>query len=344
LAKLSDLRKIYRTALGENYPEEIKVIMGEQEIRLHKTYSFRYGDNPGQPAAVYSREPFFKELKTGKQGLSKINFEDIFRAHLLLMSFDRPACAFMKHLNPSGVAVIHSNESTHEIVRKARESDSQAAFGASVGINYPCDESSAKELASTYIECVAAPSFSQEALSVFKEKKDLRVVEITLPTDTMESELHLYPQGFATLSAPYKSRIKTRNDVTVVTKKTPTESQFQDLIFSWAVCGHVRSNAIVLAKDLCTIGIGTGQQDRVTAARLAVEKAVERGHKARLVGAVAASDGYISFADNITVLAKHGISAVIQPGGSVKDEEVINECNESGIAMVFTGARCFSHF
>ncbi len=344
MAKISDLKKMYRTALEESYPEEIRVRIGEQEFALNKVYSLRYGDNPGYPAAIYSRGHLFKELKTGKQGLSKINFEDLYRAHLLLANFDKPACAFMKHLNPSGVAVIRPGESTSDIVRKARESDSQAAFGATVGINYPCDENSAKEIVSTYIECVAAPSFSPQALVIFEQKKDLRVVEINLPRETTESELHFYPQGFATLSAPYKNKIVTRNDVVVVTKSTPTESQFQDLLFSWAVCGHVRSNAIVVAKDLCTIGIGTGQQDRVTAAKLAVEKAVERGHQDRLTGAAAASDGFMPFRDNVIALAECGIAAIIQPGGSVKDEDVINACNELGVSMVFTGARCFSHF
>lgn len=336
---------MYRTATGEDYPDKIKVTIGQQEVTLRKVYSLRYGDNPGQSAALFSRKPFFTELKTGKQGIGKINLEDMYRAHRLLSNFEMPACAYMKHLNPSGVAAAHSeDEALSDVVRKARECDSQAAYGATVGVNREIDEEAARELVGTYVECVAAPGVSQEAMSVFAERRDLRVVEFSLLTDSDAVELHLYPEGFATVSAPYKNQIKTKEDLTVVTEKSPTESEYRDLLFSWTVCGHVRSNAIVVARDLRAIGIGTGQQDRVTAARLAVEKAEERGHRDRLAGSSAASDGYLPFRDNVEILAKHGVAAVIQPGGSTRDQDVIAACNELGVAMVFTGARCFSHF
>lgn len=339
------LQKAYRTAIGENFPNEVKIHVGGEEIVLQKAYSFRYGDNPGQPAALFSKETFFKELRTGKQGLSKINFEDIYRANLLLLDLDRPACAYMKHLNPSGVAMARTDgKPLRDIIQKAREVDAQAAFGAIVGLNREVDEEAAREVANTYVECVAAPSFTREAVAILKKKKDLRVVEISLPKSQHEIELRLYPQGFATLSTPYRNTIKARDDATVVTKRTPTETEYEDLFFSWAVCGHVRSNAIVVAKDLYTVGIGTGQQDRVTSTRLAVEKAVERGHRDWVSGAVAASDGFIPFRDNIDLLTKYDVSAIIQPGGSLRDKEVIEACDESGIAMIFTGARCFSHF
>jgi phosphoribosylaminoimidazolecarboxamide formyltransferase/IMP cyclohydrolase len=345
LVEPSRLQKIYRTAIGENYPNEIKIIIGEDEIPLKKVYSFRYGDNPGQTAALFAKQTFFRELKTGKQGLSKINFEDAYRAHSLLSGFDRPACAYMKHLNPSGVAIAHlDGEPLRETIRKAREADSQASFGATVGLNREVGEEEARELASTYIECVAAPSFTPDAVTVLEGKRDLRIIEVSLPKSEQEMELHLYPQGFATLSAPYKNTVKTKDDVAVVTKRSPTDSEYKDLFFSWAVCGHVRSNAVVVTKDLCTVGIGTGQQDRVTAAKLAVEKAEELGHKERIFGSAVASDGFIPFRDNIDMLAKYYVSSIIQPGGSLKDKEVIDACDEVGIAMVFTGARCFSHF
>jgi phosphoribosylaminoimidazolecarboxamide formyltransferase/IMP cyclohydrolase len=339
------LRKMYRTAVKESFPQRIKITIGNREISLDKVYSLRYGDNPGYPAAIFAKTPPFKELKTGKHGLSKTNFEDIYRAHILLRNFSRPACAYMKHLNPSGVAVARDDVTPlKQIIADAREADSQASFGATVGINSTVDAEAAKELTQTYIECVAAHGFNSDALAILSEKSDLRLVQVATMVDQGDLGLCLHPEGFATVWAPYRTRIKKPSDVTVVTKRAPTEREYNDLLFSWIVCAHVRSNAIVVAKNSCTVGIGTGQQDRVTAAKLAVQKPMETGREERLAGAVAASDGFLPFRDTVDVLAKHGIVAIIQPGGSLKDQEVIDACDEYGIAMVFTGERCFSHF
>jgi len=345
MSDMRHLRKMYRTAIEETYPRKIRILVGDKEISLEKVYSLRYGDNPGYPAATYAMVPLLKELKIGKQGLSKTNLEDIYRAHILLRNLSRPACAYMKHLNPSGVAVLQ-NEGTRlrEIVAAARESDSQAAFGATVGLNFRVDKEVAEELAGTFIDCVSAHEFSDDALAVFGEKKDLRVVQITPLKDVADFDLHLYPEGFATLSAPYRSNVKSKSDVTVVTRRPSTGEEYDDLFFSWVVCAHVRSNAVVVAKNGCTLGIGTGQQDRVTAARLAIQKPIETGKKSNLGGAVAASDGYIPFRDTVDLLAENGITAIIQPGGSLKDQEVIEACDQHQMAMVFTGERCFSHF
>lgn len=340
-----DLRKIYRTAIKETFPPNIKILMGDNVISLEKTYSLRYGDNPGYPAAIFSMAPLIKELKVGKQGLSKTNFEDIYHAYILLSNFSHPACAYMKHLNPSGIAVAQDTKiPLKQIIVDARECDSQAAFGATVGLSVPVDRESAVELSQTYVECIAAPSFNDEALAILNEKKDLRVVQVNLLTDTAGFDLHFYPEGFATVSAPYHNRIESKDDVSVVTKRMPTEEEYADLFFSWVVCAHVRSNAAVLAKNWCTLGIGTGQQDRVTAVKLALQKPVDTGREGLLKGAVAASDGFFPFRDSIDTLAKYGITAIIQPGGSLKDREVIDACDERGMAMVFTGERCFSHF
>lgn len=345
MSDLKDFKKIYRTAIKESFPSNIKILIGDKVLSLEKTYGLRYGDNPGYPAAIFSMAPLIKELKVGKQGLSKTNFEDIYRAYVLLRNFSQPACAYMKHLNPSGIAVAPDAKiPLRQIIVDARECDSQAAFGATVGLNVPVDREAAAELSRTYVECVAAPSFNDDALTVFNEKKDLRVVQLNPLTDTTGFDLHFYPEGFATVSAPYHNRVESKSDVLVVTKRSPTEEEYADLFFSWAVCAHVRSNAAIVAKNRCTLGIGTGQQDRVTAVRLAVQKPVETGRKERLKGAVAASDGFFSFRDSIDLLAKYGIAAIIQPGGSVKDREVIDACDECGMAMVFTGERCFSHF
>ncbi len=339
------LRKMYRTATEEKFPSKIKVSVGDAEISLEKVYSLRYGDNPGYPAAIFAEAPLFKELKTGKHGLSKTNFEDIYRAHLLLRNFSRPACAYMKHLNPSGVAIAQvEGMPLRTVIAEAREADSQAAFGATVGINSRVNGEAAEELIRTYIDCVSAYSFDESALTLFGERKDLRVVQVAPLVDVAGFNLCFYSQGFATIAEPYRSAIKSKSDVTVVTKRSPTEAEYDDLFFSWTVCAHVRSNAVVVSKNGCTLGIGAGQQDRVTSARLAVEKPADMGRRERLAGAAAASDGYIPFRDTVDLIAKYGISAIIQPGGSVRDQEVIDACDQHAIAMVFTGERCFSHF
>jgi phosphoribosylaminoimidazolecarboxamide formyltransferase/IMP cyclohydrolase len=336
---------MYRTSIKESFPSKIKIIIGEQKIRLEKFYSLRYGDNPGYPAAIFAKTPPFKELKTGKEGLSKTNFEDVYRAHALLRWFSQPACAYMKHLNPSGVAVARAeNTSLKQIIAQARDADSQAAFGATVGVNSRINGDAAEELIRTYIECIAAYGFDDQALSIFAERKDLRVVQMMPLADTNGFDLHFYPEGFATISVPFRSSIRDKSNMIVVTKRSPTEREYDDLLFSWTVCQHVRSNAVVVSKNGCTIGIGTGQQDRITATKLAVQKPIEAGRKEMLEGAVAASDGFFPFRDSIDLLAKYGVVAVIQPGGSIRDPEVIDACNEYGIAMVFTGERCFSHF
>lgn len=345
MTDVSHLKKMYRHAVTEDYPSNIRIIIGDKEISLKKIYALRYGDNPNYPAALFAVSPLFKELKTGKQGLSKTNFEDIYRAHVLLRNFSKPACAYMKHLNPSGVAVAESTETPmKKVVADARDADSQASFGATVGLNVVVDTGTAEELTRTYIECVTAPSFDDQALTILKEKKDLRLVQMQTLADAAGFDLHFYPESFATISAPYRSGIGGRKDVTVVTKRVPTDREFSDLLFSWIVCAHVRSNAVVVSKNGCTLGIGTGQQDRVTAVKLAVQKPLEAGRSERLVDAVAASDGYIPFRDSVDLLAKHRVAAIIQPGGSLRDQEVIDACNEHGIAMAFTGERCFSHF
>lgn len=345
MSDATNLRKMYRTAIGESFPPSIKILIGDRVFSLEKDYSLRYGDNPGYPAAIFAVTPPLKELKVGKQGLSKTNFEDIYRAHLLLRNFSLPACSYMKHLNPSGIAVAQdANIPVKQIIADARECDSQAAFGATVGLNVSVSAEAAEELARTYIDCVSAPSFEDDALSALSRRKDLRVVQLNRLTAEAGFDLHFYPEGFATLSAPYQNKIKSKRDVSLVTERSPTDEEYDDLFFSWIVCAHVRSNAAVVAKNGCTLGIGTGQQDRITAVRLAVEKPGETGRQGRLKGAVAASDGFIPFRDSIDLLAKYGIAAVIQPGGSVKDQEVIDACDEHGMAMVFTGERCFSHF
>jgi len=353
------MRNKYRTSLEEHFPSELKIIFGGDEIIYEKIMSLRYGENPHQPASLYRRKTGIQiiggleELKTGKGGLSQTNIEDVNNALNILKYFQMPACAIMKHLNPSGVAVANTQgESLKEVYVKARNCDSLAAFGGIVVFNAPVDGETAKEIISTFVEVVAAPSFSREALEIFAMKKDLRVLRFSnlessskFVDDQPESfTLSTLIDGSIIASTPLLTRIKSPEDFKIVTRRKPTTQEASDLLFSWYVCMNVRSNGIVVSKKGATLGIGTGQQDRITAVKLALEKAIDRGHSEDLYEAVLASDGFFPFPDSVELMGKYGIKACIQPGGSVKDREVIEACERLDISMVFTDERCFRHF
>jgi len=353
------IRRLYRTPLGEKFPDTIKILIGDDEFVYEKALSLRYGENPHQPAALYRPKDGnlvlgnLKELKTGKGGLSQTNIEDVNNALNILKYFGEPACAVMKHLNPSGVAASRGpREGLRDVYRRARDSDSIAAFGGIVVFNRTIDVPTAEEVTSTFIEVVAAPNCEGDALKVFSSRKDLRVLQIGdtsglskfIGDDPRPYSISVQVDGSIIISTQLLTKVRSPEDLRVVTKRSPTKAEYDDLIFSWYVCMNVRSNGVVVSKNRTTLGIGTGQQDRVTAVRLALEKAAERGHAAELAGASLASDGYFPFPDSVELIARYGVFACIQPGGSVKDAEVIEACDKHGIAMVFTDERCFRHF
>jgi len=327
LSKPKSLRRRYSTALEEEYPVEIRITIGDHETIYKKTMSLRYGENPHQPAAFYTpvveglSVGNMEILKTGKGGLSMTNVEDINNSLRITSYFKQPACAVMKHVNPSGVAAQNSpNESLKETYSKARDCDALAAFGSVVGLNRIVDVGTAEEIMNSYVEAVVAPGYEDGC---------------------MES---VQLDGSLVLQAPMLTKIRSTEDLRFVTEREATPQEVKDLIFSWYVCMNVRSNGVVLSKNNGTIGIGTGQQDRVTAVKLSLEKAVMRGHKDEIPGSVLASDGFFPFRDSIDLLAEYGVTACVQPGGSIKDKELIRACNEHGIAMAFTDERCFRHF
>ena len=353
------MRRQYRTALEEQFPPELRVLMGGEEVTYEKALSLRYGENPHQPAAMYRPRGErlivgnLKELKGGKGGLSQTNLEDVNNALSILKYFDEPACAVMKHLNPSGVAASRGpGDSLREVYRRARDCDSLAAFGSVVGFNAAVDEETAEELLATFVEAVAAPSFDEEAMAALSQKRDLRVLQF----EGLEGLSRFVgddpgPRTFSTLldgsiivSTQLLTRVRGPEDLRIVTERRPTPREAADLVFSWHVCMNVRSNGVVVSRDGATLGIGTGQQDRVTAVKLALDKAVARGHGDELGGAVLASDGFFPFPDSVELMAEHGISACVQPGGSMRDKQVIEACDGHGIAMAFTDERCFRHF
>lgn len=353
------MRRKYRTKLEEGFPDRLKLVIGDEEIMYEKTLSLRYGENPHQPAAFYSpkKGPLtvgaLEILKTGKGGLSQTNVEDINNSLSIVRYFDESACAVMKHVNPSGVAAAKDAEdSLRDVYVRARDCDSLAAFGSVVGLNTRVDDETAKEILSTYVEAVVAPDFDDEAMATFEGKKDLRVIRVRnldkvsrfVGENPGPYTISTQMDGSIALSTPLLTKIRGPEDMRFVTEREATPKEVEDLIFSWYVCIHVRSNKAVLSKEKATIGIGTGQQDRVMAVKLALEKAVERGNKDKVPGSVLATGGYFPFRDSIDLLAEYGVTACLQPGGSIRDKEVIEACNEHGIAMAFTDERCFRHF
>ena len=358
MSKQKSMRRKYSTALGEEFPETIKITIGENEVVYRKHMSLRYGENPHQPAAFYSPTvgPLtvgdIKLLKTGKGGLSMTNVEDANNSMRIVSYFDRPAVAVLKHVNPSGAAAQNADEPLVKVYRRARDCDALAAFGSVVGFNCEVDPVTAEEMMNSYVEGVVAPSYAEGCMDFFKHKKNIRIMTVDgldavskyIGEPMWPLDISVQADGSLVLQAPMLTKLRGTEDLRVVTERQPTGQELKDLLFSWYVCMNVRSNGVVLSKGNATIGIGTGQQDRVTAVRLALEKAVGRGHGDEVAGSVIASDGFFPFRDSIDLIAEYGVTAVVQPGGSIRDKEVIAACNEHGIAMVFTDERCFRHF
>lgn len=311
---------------------------------LSREQVLRYGENPHQRGALYR---FQFSVPTGlvaarqHQGkqLSFNNYLDLDAAWSLIQEFEEPACAILKHNNPCGVAL---GSDPVEAYRKALECDPVSAFGSVIAFNRTVDEATAEEMSSLFVEAVLAPGYSGDALSVFGRKKNLRVMELLPPADSKlpsgHSDFDVKRVAGGFLVQDRDVFFVKESDLKVVTRRKPTAEEIRDLLFNWTVCKFVKSNAIVLGRDGRTIGIGAGQMSRVDSVKIAVEKA-----QSSLDGAVMASDAFFPFRDGIDEAAKHGVRTVIQPGGSVRDEEVITAADEHEIAMVFTGIRHFRH-
>ncbi len=296
--------------------------------------SLRYGENPHQRAALYSDGSGLgvagaKQLQ-GKE-LSFNNLVDLDACWELTREFDEPMVAIIKHTNPCGAA---TGSTVLEAYQKALACDPVSAFGGVIGVNRPVDAAAAEEIAKLFVEAIAAPSFTPEALDRFATKKNLRLVEIT-PASVRPIIKQV--SGGLLLQDADTGRA-TEGEVKVVTQRPPTAEELRSLLFAWRVCKHVKSNAIVYAREGQTVGIGAGQMSRVDAARIGAQKAV-----LPLNGTVAASDAFFPFPDGLEAVAAAGATAVIQPGGSVKDQDVIAAADKLGVAMVFTGMRHFRH-
>ena len=303
---------------------------------INKLTDLRYGENPHQIAALYQTS--FKggfanaEVLSGKE-MSFNNYIDAEAAWQLVSDFTETACAIIKHTNPAGVGL---GPTPLEAYQRALATDPISAFGGIVAFNQRVDAAAAAELTKIFTEVVIATDYDQSALDVLKSKKNLRVIRVS-PADIQDS-LEFKQISGGMLVQTKDTHVLTRKDLRVVTTRQPTEEELDALLFAWVVCKHTKSNAIVYARKDQTVGVGAGQMSRVDSVKIGAMRA-----QLPLAGSVLASDAFFPFRDGIDEAAKHGITAVIQPGGSVRDEEVIAAANEHDLAMVFTGIRHFKH-
>ncbi|PYG86935.1 phosphoribosylaminoimidazolecarboxamide formyltransferase/IMP cyclohydrolase [Ruminiclostridium sufflavum DSM 19573] len=329
------IAKYLRDTLGDlDYPETLSVT-------FEKAQEMRYGENPHQSAVFYKEVGANRGLLPsavqlhGKE-LSFNNINDTNGALMLLKEFDEPAVVAVKHTNPCGVG---SADNIYDAYIRAYESDPTSIYGGIIAANREIDLKTAEEINKIFIEIVIAPSFSEEAFAVLSQKKNIRLLKLeAIEEKAPAGMLDMKKIAGGLLVQKNDSFIFNEEELKCVTKVQPTKEQMEDLKFAMKVVKHAKSNAIVVAKDMRTLGVGPGQTNRILSARVAIEYAGERS-----IGAVMASDAFFPFSDCVEVAAGAGIKAIIQPGGSIRDQESIDACNKYGIAMVFTGMRHFKH-
>ncbi len=303
-----------------------------------KSADLRYGENPHQRAALYSRSTggiANAEQFQGKE-MSFNNYVDAEAAWRLVSDFDQRAVAIIKHTNPSGVGLGETNS---EAYKRALATDPVSAFGGIVALNRIVDAETASEITGIFTEVVVAPGYDDEALEVFSKKKNVRVLKVGDELGPDGLELRQISGGY--LVQDIDSLRVSGDDLKVVSDRSPDEDELEALLLGWTVCKHVKSNAIVLANAVQTVGVGAGQMNRVDSVRIAAMRAAKT--ELQVKGSVLASDAFFPFRDNVDEAAAIGVSAIIQPGGSMRDDESIAAANEHGIAMVFTGYRHFKH-
>ncbi|KKK95132.1 hypothetical protein LCGC14_2675870, partial [marine sediment metagenome] len=312
----------------------------------------RYGENPHQSAAFYTDGSARPGVATARQHqgkeLSYNNINDTDAAFELISEFapgDGPACAIIKHANPCGVA---RGATLAEAYARAFDCDRTSAFGGIIALNRPLDAETAQAISGIFTEVVIAPGADDGAMDIFAKKKNLRLLTTAGLADPTAGGLTLRQVAGGLLVQDRDNGHVGAADLRVVTKRQPTEAQLADLLFAWTVAKHVKSNAIIYAKDGATVGVGAGQMSRVDSTRIAARKAEDMAEALGLAasptrGSVVASDAFFPFADGLLTAAGAGAEAVIQPGGSMRDDEVIAAADEAGLAMVFTGQRHFRH-
>lgn len=331
----------YEVAIA-NYFNELddksQHLPNQLNISLPRTQSLRYGENPHQKAAVYGHQSDYIECFHGKQ-LSYNNFLDVDAAINLISDFQdsRPTCAIFKHTVPCGVA---TDQKLSKAWEKAFQTDTMSPFGGIVAVNKEMDLDTAHKIDEIFTEIVIAPSYSKEALKLLKQKQNRRLIRLKQFIDLKNTKIYKSIFGGAlNQSADFKTI--TKDDLKTVTQRKPTQQEIEDMLFAWTVVKHVKSNAIVYAKNGQTIGIGTGQTSRVESSEIAIAKAKQEG--LTIEDTAIASDAFFPFPDGVEAASQAGATCVIQPGGSIRDDEVIKTADNLNLAMVFTGNRHFRH-
>ncbi|MFR2740883.1 MAG: bifunctional phosphoribosylaminoimidazolecarboxamide formyltransferase/IMP cyclohydrolase [[Clostridium] innocuum] len=317
---------------GEKYPEKFT-------ITFDKVQELRYGENPHQSAAFYKGMNPQYSLANAKQlhgkELSYNNIQDGNAAIEILKDFEgQPAVVGLKHMNPCGVGI---GKTIEEAWDKAYEADPVSIFGGIVAFNEPIHASVAEKLSKIFLEIIIAPAFDEDAFEILSKKKNIRLMQLDTSLE-VNARYKVTNVNDGLLVQDIDDHKITAEDLRCVTNRKPTEEELEQLLFAWKVVKHVKSNAIVLVKDNMTIGVGAGQMNRVGAAKIAIEQA---GEKAK--GSIMSSDAFFPMPDTVEEAVKAGVTAIIQPGGSIKDQLSIDVCNEHGIAMVYTGVRHFKH-
>ncbi len=345
-------------------------------VKFEKVDDLRYGTNPHQPAAYYkpsgAASPIadMKLLKTGKSGLSQTNLEDISYSLNIVKYFDAPACAVMKHVNPSGAAVSREGDALRDVYARARDCDARAAFGSVAAFNVEVDADTAEEIMGSFVECVVAPSFEEGVLEIFNDSekfklnRHIRVLKCgslnALPKYVGESEgrhnsIKVLADGSLIVAAPLLTKLRSVSDIKAASAESSkygnavsevelAPEKAEDLLAAWYINLNVRSNGVVIMNDGHTLAVGTGEQDRVGAVEQAVWKYENKySGPSDIKGSVMASDGFFPFPDAVEVAAEAGVKAIIAPAGSLRDSQVIQRANELGVAMAHAPERCFSH-
>lgn len=320
----------FNNLLQNNFPDKLN-------LSYNIAQSLRYGENPHQKAALYGDFNKIFEKLHGKE-LSFNNIIDISAASELILEFDEIALAIIKHTNPCGVA---TGKTLSEAFEKALATDNVSPFGGIIAVNHPIDLDTAETIHSMFTEVIIAPEFTGDALELLMKKKDRRLIkaDYKLLRKSLLNNIRSVPGGL--LVQENDQILLDENNLKVVTKRMPSMSELQAMRFAWKVCKHVKSNAIVYSSGDRTLAIGAGQMSRVDSSRIAVEKA--KLNNIDLRGSVVASDAFFPFDDGVRYAAEAGATAIIQPGGSVRDEEVIKAADELGLTMIFTGIRHFKH-
>jgi phosphoribosylaminoimidazolecarboxamide formyltransferase/IMP cyclohydrolase len=343
-AAISDYLSSYDLTTGQR-----SEFPGQSNGRFVKLQDLRYGENPHQSAAFYrdlNPAPGSLVTATQLQGkeLSYNNIADADAAWECVKSFEQAACVIVKHANPCGVAVGHG---AHEAYLKAFKTDPTSAFGGIIAFNRTVDEATAQEISKQFVEVLMAPDYTPQALALFKAKANVRVLQIPLPTggasawEQGRNTHDIKRVGSGLLIQTADNHELQLADLKVVTRRQPTPQQLQDLLFAWKVAQYVKSNAIVFCANGMTMGVGAGQMSRLDSARIASIKAEHAGLS--LKGTAVASDAFFPFRDGLDVVVDAGATCVAQPGGSMRDQEVIDAANERDVGMVFTGVRHFRH-